>query len=143
MPTAELEHLVGKALPEGTFTISARENRLFSQAVEARADESTAHPALAYVVAQRGIGIQIDALFGLAGFDTDDGPMLGSTQFEFSQPLRVGVRYRVTGEIVAIRRRQGARIGTFDILTVRERLLDADDAVAVVTNEFILTRKEA
>jgi len=144
MSTAALGHLVGYRLPEGTFTITEHDNRLLSEAVETAApDDGVAHPAFAYVATQRGVGIGIDEVFRLAECPMDDGPMLGSTDLEFAEPLRIGVAYRVRGEIVDIRRKQGARIGTFDVLTIQEELVDERDvAVAVIRNEFILPRRQ-
>jgi hypothetical protein len=144
MPVATPEHLVGRALPEGTFTITAEENELLSEALETTpSDDGLAHPVFAYVATQRGIGVGIDEVFRLAECPMEDGPMLGSSELEFSAPLRVDVPYRVRGEITDIRRKEGGRIGTFDILTVREELVDENDlAVAVVCNAFILPRRE-
>lgn len=141
---ADLEHLVGRSLPDGEFTISPRDNHLLAEAVGAatRLDDDMAHPIWAYIATQRGIGIRLDALFGLAMFAVEDGPMLGSMEVELIRPLHVATRYRITGEIIAIQRKRGRSIGSFDVLSVRERVLDSSgNVVAVVTNSFILPRK--
>jgi hydroxyacyl-ACP dehydratase HTD2-like protein with hotdog domain len=69
--------------------------------------------------------------------------MLGSTKLTYGKPLRVGVEYAVKGEIIDIVRKEG-RSGTFDILTFRERLLDANgEEAASATNTFILPRRQS
>src|SRR6478735_4530884 len=128
MSVATLEHLVGQALPEGTFTISDEENQQLSEALgKAPREDGRAHPVFAYVATQRGIGVGIDEVFRLAECPMEDGPMLGSSELLFVTQLRVGVPYRVKGAIVDVRRKHGGRIGTFDVLTVREELLDDQD----------------
>ncbi|MHB8736480.1 MAG: hotdog family protein [Terriglobales bacterium] len=138
------EGLPGKPLPEGSFTITAEDERLLLDVVGGEpSQDGTAHDLWAYVAPQRGIGIGIAELCALADFDVNDGPMLGSSRLEYHGPIRVGVPYRVTGEVIDIVRKQGS-IGTFDILEFREDLLSgADELVASSTSTYILPRRAA
>jgi hypothetical protein len=142
MSVPGLEHLPGTALPEGGFTITEEEDRQVLDVVGGDpAADGTAHPLWAYIATQRGIGISVADLCALADFDVNDGPMLGSTDLEYAGKLRIGVPYRVTGEVIDIARKAG-RSGTFDVMTFRERLVGEDgEAVASSTSTFILPRK--
>jgi acyl dehydratase len=143
MTVPGLEHLPGTPLPAGTFTITEEEQARLVAALGSPADVD-AHPVWAYIATQRGIGISVADLCALADFDVNDGPMLGSVEMTYAQPLRVGVQYRVTGEVVGIVRKQGRKTGTFDVMTYRERLVGPDgEEVATSTNTFILPRREA
>jgi hypothetical protein len=142
MTAPGFEDLPGTVLPEGTFTITAEEQEQLAGALGSAADDG-AHPVWAYFAPQRGIGIGIADLCGLADFDVADGPMLGSVDLTYASPLEVGVPYRVTGEMLAIERKQGRKTGTFDVMSFRLRLIGPDgEEVASVTNSFILPRRE-
>jgi hypothetical protein len=138
-------HLAGRALPDGEFTVTADEDRRLRAAIgDARPDADGAHPLWAYVATQRGIGIGVGALCELVDFDILDGPMLGSSELEYAADVRLGVAYRVTGEVVGVERKHGRKLGTFDVLTYREQLVDPQGAaVATATNTFILPREDA
>jgi acyl dehydratase len=142
MAVAGLEDLPGTELAAGTFTISAKENADLAGVLESAAPAGdAAHPLWAYIATQRGIDIGITELCALADFDVNDGPMLGSTKLSYGKPLRVGVEYKVTGEVLDITRKEG-NSGTFDIFTFRERLVDPDgEEAASATNTFILPRR--
>jgi hypothetical protein len=144
MAVAGLEELPGTELAAGSFTIDASENADLAEVLEGPTPAGdVAHPLWAYIATQRGIDIGIAELCALADFDVADGPMLGSTKLTYGKPLRVGVEYAVKGEIIDIVRKEG-RSGTFDILTFRERLLDADgEEAASATNTFILPRRQS
>lgn len=131
------------ALPDGAFTITAEDQDRLSDAL-GRGDAGGAHPVWAYIATQRGIGISVAGLCALADFDVNDGPMLGSVELTYAGPIELGVRYRVTGEVLGIERKHGRKAGTFDVMTFRERLLAPGGAeVASATNTFILPRREA
>lgn len=142
MSVPGLEHLPGTTLPEGAFTITEEEQARLAEALGSPSDGST-HPVWAYIATQRGIGISVADLCALADYDVHDGPMLGSVEMTYARPIEVGVRYRVTGEVVDIVRKQGRKAGTFDVMTFSERLIAPDGAeVASSTNTFILPRRE-
>lgn len=144
MPVLGFESLPGTPLAEGTFTISEQdERRVLDVTGASAADDGSAHPVWAYIAPQRGIGISVADICRLADFDVNDGPMLGSCHLEYHRPMRVGVEYRVTGEVLSIERKHGS-IGTFDVLEFRERLLERDGRPVVAsTSTYILPRKDA
>lgn len=144
MAVPGFEHLPGTVLSEGSFTITAQEARDLERAMHAGpARDGETHPIWGYIATQRGIGVSIAQLCALADFDVEDGPMLGSVEIDFGEPLRSGVSYRVTGEVVDLERKVGRRAGTFDLLTYR-LTMSAPGGVpaATVTNTFVLPRKE-
>jgi hypothetical protein len=141
MSIPELEHLAGTSLPEGTFTISDLEDEQLREVLHAPPSQSgVAHELWAYIATQRGIGISVADLCRIAQFDIADGPMLGSTELEYSSAMRIGTRYRVEGEVLGVERKHG-RSGTFDVMRYRERLLSGDDLIASATSTFILPRR--
>jgi hypothetical protein len=144
MSAPGFETLPGTPLPEGTFTITEEDQQRLLEVVGGQALEAgEAHPLWAYVAPQRGIGISVADICQLADFDVNDGPMLGSSHLEYSGPIRVGVPYRVTGEVLSIERKQGS-IGTFDILEFREELVsEAGEPIAASTSTYILPRRDA
>jgi len=144
MTASGFEGLRGKPLPEGSFTITAEDERLVLDVIGGESPgDGTAHPLWAYIAPQRGIGIGIAELCALADFDVNDGPMLGSSRLEYYRPIQLGVAYRVSGEVIDVVRKQGS-IGTFDVLEFREDLLDGNDAlVASSTSTYILPRRVA
>lgn len=142
MGAIDLDRIAGTILPEGTFTVSAAEDRELREVIDAAASPGKeAHPLWAYIATQRGIGISVADLCALADFDITDGPMLGSTELEYGAPIMIGATYRVTGEVVGVERKHG-RSGTFDVMRYRECLLDGDMLVAAATSTFILPRRE-
>jgi acyl dehydratase len=144
MTAPGFEFLPGTPLPEGNFTITEEDERRVLEVVGgAPSTDGAAHPLWAYIAPQRGIGISVADICRLADFDVNDGPMLGSSHLEYIGPLRLGIRYRVTGEVLGIERKQGS-IGTFDILEFREELrLEDGELVAASTSTYILPRRGA
>src|SRR5579875_902865 len=126
MTAPGFEHLPGTPLAQGSFTITDEDERRVIEVIGGETPGAgQAHPLWAYIAPQRGIGTSVAEICALADFDVADGPMLGSSHLEYHRPLRVGVPYRVTGEVLGIERKSG-RIGTFDILEFREELYGAE-----------------
>jgi hypothetical protein len=144
MTAPGFESLPGTQLPEGTFTITDEDEQRVLEVVGGQPSApGEAHPLWAYVAPQRGIGISVADICQLAGFDVNDGPMLGSSHLEYPGRIEVGVTYHVTGEVLSIERKQG-RSGTFDILEFREELHSPDgETVAASTSTYILPRRES
>jgi hypothetical protein len=141
----ELEALVGKPFPGGSYTIEPYRHWLFSDASGAApTNEGVAHTMEVYYGALAGMGFSVDELFALVGASADDGPMFGEATMEVERPLEVGATYTVTGGIVDVTRKEGRKAGVFDIVTFRLELADAGGAVtAVSTNSFIFPRRDA
>jgi hypothetical protein len=134
--------LTGLPLREGSYRITDWADFLLSDNVGMAVGGGAANPMFGYVAAQCGIGTSVGEIFELAEMDPADGPMLGSVDLVLHGRLRLGVDYRVTGEIIDLVRKEGRRTGPFDLLRFRERLIDPDGTtVAECTNVFVLPRK--
>jgi acyl dehydratase len=143
MPVVGLETLPGTALSEGSFVITHAEDLRVREVVGGEpASDGLAHPLWAYIAPQRGIGTSVAELCALAAFDVNDGPMLGSSELEYHGPIRIGVRYRVTGRVIDITRKHGST-GTFDVMEFREDMHDeAGELVATSISTYILPRRD-
>ena len=69
---------------------------------------------------------------------TEDGPMLGATEFEIHRPIEVGRPYGATGRILGVERKTGRRAGAFDLMRVRVALSDAQGEAAPATTTYVL-----
>jgi hypothetical protein len=146
MPIAleELERLVGKPFPGGTYTIEPYRHWLMTDAFGAvPTSEGTAHPMETYYGALAGMGISVDELFALVGATAADGPMFGETTIDVRQPLRIGTTYDVSGSIESVARKEGRRAGVFDIVGFRLELREpGGELAAVSTNSFVFPRRD-
>ncbi len=139
----DLERLVGTEFPAGEFTIESHEHWLCADAVlSPDLPTGVAHPMYAYYAALGGMGISLDELFAMAGSSAAEGPMFGEAGLEFHETLLVGDTYRVEGGITAVSRKEGKRIGVFDIVSFELRLIDGAGRIAAVsTNSFVFPRR--
>lgn len=114
----ELEALVGTPFPGGTYTAEPYVNWLTCDCVLAPeiAASGAAHPLLAYMAGQAGIGLSLEELFALCRASSEDGPMLGEWGMEVIHPLQVGAEYTVTGGITDVVRKTGKKTGVFDVV---------------------------
>ena len=141
---ADLEALVGKPFPGGTYTIEPYRHWLMTDAFGAvPASEGTAHPMETYYGALAGMGLSVDELFALVGATAADGPMFGETTIDIRRSLRIGATYDVSGSIESIERKEGRRAGVFDIVGFRLELREpGGELAAVSTNSFIFPRRD-
>ena len=144
MPTIEeLEALVGRQFPGGTYTVEPWRVWLTNDVLGApQRTDGIAHPMFCYYAAMAGLGISIDEIFTLCHASAADGPMFGECDIQQRRPLEVGATYTVRGEITSAIRKQGARTGIFDIVAFRLEVVAPDGEVtAVVGNSFIYPRR--
>lgn len=127
-------------IPGGTWTIEPHENWLAHDALYSTPDDAP-HPLMAFVVAQRGLGVSVAELFRSWGTAMSDGPMLTECTLEFPGELRAGVGYRVSGAVESVERREGRTLGPYDVLTARFELSGPDGVAAVVRNVYALPRR--
>ncbi|WP_419919358.1 hypothetical protein [Candidatus Poriferisocius sp.] len=139
----ELESLVGRPLPGGTYTVEPWRSWLTNDVIGApQRPDGIAHPMFCYYVAMGGMGLSIDEMFTLCWASADDGPMFGESDLQQLRPLETGTTYTVRGQITSAVRKQGARTGTFDIVAFRLEVVDPGGEVsAVVSNSFIYPRR--
>jgi hypothetical protein len=138
-----LQHLVDQPLPGGRYTLAGFENWLGHDALYST-PEDTPHPIMAFVAAQRGIGVSVAELFRMWGTEMSDGPMLTESTLEFPGEFRVDVQYDVRGVVTSVVRKSGRTLGAFDLLTARFEVVEPGEGavVAVVTNVYALPRRD-
>ena len=143
VPFEQMQELVGRGLPGGTFDVEHYRNWLTNDVIGSpQRDDDLAHPMFCYYVANGGMGLSIADLFELAYTNAADGPMFGECDMEVRVPMRTGVTYDVRGEITDVKRKQGGAIGTFDLLTFRLEVVAPDGEIAgVCTNSFVFPRQ--
>ena len=144
IPLDELQELVGQPLPGGSFSLEHYRNWLTTDVlgVPQRSDD-LAHPMFCYYAAMGGMGLSIAELFDLVGSSASEGPMFGECDMEIFTPLRTDTNYIVSGEITDVRRKEGASIGVFDLVTFRLEVAAPDGEVAgVCTNSFVFPREQ-
>jgi hypothetical protein len=143
-PLQELEALVGKPFPGGTYTIEPYKHWLMLDAFGGTPTrEGTAHPMYVYYGSLAGMGFSVNDLFIMVGATAEDGPMFGEAEIDIRKPLQVGATYDVTGTITSVERKEGRRAGVFDIVAFRLEMRDPSGEVAgVSSNSFIFPRRD-
>jgi hypothetical protein len=132
-------------VPGGTFRIAAHENWLTHYAFYS-APDARPHPMVAFIAAQRGMGLSVAELFQVLDFDIEDGPLLAESFLEFNRPLSEGVEYAVSGRVAAVERKRGRKLGEFDLVTCVFDVTDpgaGEAPAATVTNIYALPRGRA
>ena len=144
IPLEELQELVGRPLPGGSFDLEHYRNWLTNDVLVApQRSDDLAHPMFCYYAAMSGMGLSIAELFDLVGSSASEGPMFGECDMEIFVPLRTDTDYSVGGEITDVRRKEGASIGVFDLVTFRLEVAAPDGEVAgVCTNSFVFPREQ-
>jgi hypothetical protein len=137
--------LPGTPLAGGTFTIPPDDDRRYRELVHGRPSaDGSAHPLWTFIATMRGMGISIGQTLELAGADIEaDAPMHGELDIELRRPLRTGVPYRLSGEVVGVEPKTGRSLGRFDLLRLRYTLADDDGPAAHYTTAIVLPRREA
>jgi hypothetical protein len=141
---AAMPDVEGKRFPGGTYTIDPEQNETVCRLLGTTpAADGTAHPMYAYVATRVGCGLGVEEICAIAGAAAEDGPMIGSVEIDFREPLRVGQTYAVSGEFVSLTRKHGRRAGVFDLLSFELRLAAANGRVAVTASQsWVLPRRD-
>jgi hypothetical protein len=137
------ERLCGFRFPPGRLHVHGYESWLAADCFgQPLADGDELHPAWVLVGGLRDMGLPFAELFQLAEARVEDGIFYGETSIEQEHPLMVGVDYTVEGEILDLTRRNGARLGTFDLMTFQLRLVTDDGLLAASSsNTFVFGRR--
>lgn len=141
---AELrERVVGFRFPTGHLRVQGYENWLSADCfAEPLAPGDELHPAWVLVGGLRDMGLPFDELFDLAEARAEHGIFYGEVTIVQEQPLQVGRDYDVEGVILDVVRREGARLGTFDLLTFELRLVAVEGGLAATaTSTFVFGRR--
>lgn len=139
----EMRSLVGHRFPGGIVEIEHWENVLFSDVMGTEPlPGGLAHPAFLFHTPLAGAGISIADLFTLFRAESDEAVRAGEYCWEIHRPLREGTRYRVSGEVVGMERKESRRLGPMDVASFRLDLHDAEDGglVATTTSTWLVLR---
>lgn len=139
----ELSGLPGREFPGGTYTITAKQDRMVRRLLGAEPSaDGTAHPIYGYIATRVGCGLSVEDILAVAGAKPEDGPMVGTLELEFHSPLPVNTTYEVSGRFASIERKEGRRAGVFDLLRFELRLTAPRGEPAVTcTQSWILPRR--
>lgn len=141
MTEAELVGLVGHRFPGGSYTIEHWENWLLTDCTGAPPPEGDlVHPVALFHVPIQGAGTSITELFRLGGAAGPGSVGLESYDWEYFEPLRENVGYRIEGGIVEAERTVSALGAVVDRVAFRIDLHDGDTVVARVTNRWMFRR---
>jgi hypothetical protein len=146
IPLADLEErLVGHAFPGGTFVVEDYERWLSHDAMQAPPlPDGVLHPAWIVLGALRGMGITLDDLIELCGATPEEGVVFGETDYEQHALLHSGTEYTVRGGVTSVTRREGRRVGPFDVVVIELTIAEPGGAVAAVSRQsFIFFRERA
>ena len=137
------DRLVGHRLPGGQLRVEPYEASLAHDAMRAEGFGSDVlHPLWIFVGGVRGMGTTIEALCALMDASPVDGVLFGELGIEQRSLMRAGVDYEIRGAITDVARREGKRIGTFDVMTFRLEVLEHDGAVVgTTTSSFVFPRR--
>ncbi|MEP4147499.1 MAG: hypothetical protein ABJL54_09780 [Halioglobus sp.] len=104
---AEIEALVGHRFPGGDYRIAHWENVLLTGCTGADLlPQGLAHPSCLFHLPIAGSGTSIAEMFALGQAESDLSIMIESYDWEFHQPLREEIDYRVEGCISSAERIQ-------------------------------------
>lgn len=142
MAMPELADVVGHRLDGGIYVITPEQNRSLCESLGVDPNpDGSAHPVYFYVASQVGMGVTVAGLCALCNFDIEDGPMMGTCDVTFFQPLLTGQPYQVRGTINSLTRKQSRKLGMMDLLEYSLHLDLPDGTRACsVTNSWILPR---
>ena len=144
VPYEEMQQLVGRPFPGGTFTIEHWENFLLHDVFTAPPPaDGLAHPMYAFHAPLAGMGMSFAEFFALCRAESDEAIRAGTYDFEYHRPILEGETYEVRGEITGVERKRGRRAGLFDKVTFRLEMLEASGERALTaTNVWLFLRSD-
>jgi hypothetical protein len=133
-PLEEMQALVGFEFPGGSVRIEHWENFLLTEATGSDPlPDALAHPIHLFHVPLAGAGVSIADLFALARSDGNASVTIDYYDWEYLQPLREEVEYRMHGGISEHERTENEAGTIVDSFTFRIEMADeAGDSVARV-----------
>jgi hypothetical protein len=141
----EMQELVGRPFPGGTFTIEVWESALFNEVMASEPlPDGLAHPAYLFHAPLAGLGLSYGEIFALCRAESAEAIRAGEYRWTVHEPLRVGHTYAMSGAITGVERKRGRRAGAMDLVsfTIDVRELDGAALVATVVNTWIFLRSE-
>lgn len=134
--------LVGHRFPGGSYRIEHWENFLLTDCTGAdQLRGGLVHPIALFHVPILGVRTTITELFELGGAEGAGSVGLESYDWEYHEPLREGVEYRMEGGIIAVERMADQGGKPYDAVAFQIDLFDDDAHVARITNRWRFRRE--
>jgi acyl dehydratase len=142
MTDNELAALVGHRFPGGTYRVAHWENWLLTDCTGREPmPHDLVHPIVLFHAPILGARTSITELFHLGGASGSSGSVgLLGYDWEYRQPIREDIDYRVDGGIVSAERHTSATGAIADHLAFSIDLSHDDELVARVTNRWAFRR---
>jgi hypothetical protein len=140
----EMRALVGHRFPGGTYRIEHWENFLLTDCTGAeQLPDGLVHPIALFHVPILGARTSITQLFELGGARGAGSVGLESYDWEYHEPLREDVEYRIEGGIISSERKVADNGMVYDAVAFQIDLFDRDRHVARITNRWRFRREVA
>jgi hypothetical protein len=134
--------LIGHRFRGGTYRIEHWENFLLTDCTGAdQLPDGLVHPIALFHVPILGAGTSITELFELFGAEGAGSVGLEGYDWEYHEPLREDVTYRVEGGVVSVERKHTKAGAPYDAVAFQIDLFDGDRQVARVTNRWRIRRE--
>ena len=142
---ADMQALVGRRFPGGTFTIEHWENVLLSDATGSPPlPDGLVHPAWLFHGCIAAVGTTLRELFALFRAESDEAIRGGGYDWTIHTPLREDVPYTASGEVTGIERKVSRTLGAMDVTSFRIDLHDdAGGLVASAASTWLVLRSDA
>ena len=136
-----LRALVGHRFTGGTYTVAHWENWLLTDCTgRDQLPEALVHPIALFHMPILGARTSIAEIFALGGAEGAGSVGLEGYDWEYVQPLREGIEYRVEGGIVSAERTVAPTGAHHDKVAFSIELFDGDALCARVTNRWVFRR---
>jgi hypothetical protein len=137
----EMRALVGHRFPGGTYRIEHWENYLLTDCTGSeQLPDGFVHPIALFHVPILGARTSITELFALGGAEGAGSVGLEGYDWEYHEPLREDVEYRIEGGIASSERRTAENGSVHDAVAFQIDLYDGARHVARVTNRWRFRR---
>ncbi len=137
----ELHALVGHRFRGGSYTIQHWENWLLTDCTgREQIGDQLVHPVALFHVPILGVGTSITELFAIGRAAGAGSVGLESYDWEYLQPIREDVEYRMEGGIVETERTTTDTGQIVDRVAFRIELFDGDALAARITNRWKFRR---
>jgi hypothetical protein len=138
----ELHALVGHRFTGGRYRIEHWENWLLTDCTgRDPLPDALVHPVALFHVPILGVGTSITELFALGHASGAGSVGLEGYDWEYFQPLREDIDYRMLGGICEALRRTTGDGKVYDRVAFQIELFDGDQLVARITNRWQFRRK--
>jgi hypothetical protein len=139
---AESHELVGHRFPDGHLRILPYEDWLARDAIGATTTATRPHGSWTLIgCCFRGMGADLTEIFHVLGAAEEDGALLGESAVKQLRPLEYGRHYTVRSEIVEVKRRHGAKVPVFDLVTFAVALQDELGVAVQCRNSLVVPRR--